>query len=85
MITGEQVKEAMKANNITFVEHHNCSLCGYMTNYFVDDDELFFDPGCDCRHSYPERRDFQSAADWINMQTNPEIKAKIAARFGIEV
>lgn len=85
MITGEKVKESMKKNNINYVEHHNCSICGYMTNFFVENGKLFFDPGCDCVFVHPVRQPFQAAADWINMQSKKEIKTKIAAKFGLQV
>lgn len=85
-VSAQEVREAMEANGITYVEHHDCSLCGYMTNYFVQDGTLYFDSGCDCvTHRRTREVDYQQAADWINMQANPAIRIKIAARFGVSL
>jgi hypothetical protein len=83
-ITGEEVKKACLAAGITNIDHHNCSMCGYMTRYFVEGEDLFFDAGCDCtRRQVCSRRSWQDAADWINLQTRDEIKQRISALFGI--
>lgn len=84
-VTAEQVREAMTRENITAVDHHECSICGYMTKYVVGDDgELWFDPGCYCTSGEGWRPSgYQGAADWINIQMNHEIRRKLANRFGI--
>jgi hypothetical protein len=84
-VTGQQVKEAMIANDITYVDHHECGICGVMVHYFRDGEFLYFDPRCGCGcGGMPQEREFEDAARWINMQDKPEIKAKLARRFGIE-
>ena len=83
-ITGQEVREAMQANGITYVEHHDCAGCGYMTNYTVFDGTLYFDPGCNCTNGAGLRRTtFDEAADWINMQTRFEVAQRLAAKFGL--
>jgi hypothetical protein len=82
-VTGDQVREAMQAAGITYVEHHACGLCGYMTNYQVIDGALYFYPGCDCSYGPRERRSFQDAADWINMQSSDTARARLLQRFGL--
>ena len=85
MITGDQVKEAMLSNDITRVDHHHCGLCGDMVFYSREGDQLYFNPGCSCVRPYnpPEPRSWDDPAKWINMQTNDEVRTKIAKRFGI--
>lgn len=84
-ITGEQVKAAMTAAGITYVEHHDCGGCGYMTNYVRVGDHLLFDPGCDCGYlREPEPRSWDSAAEWINMQTSPAVTARLLQAFGFD-
>lgn len=81
--TGEQVRDAMIAANITAVDHHECGICYYMCRFIRREEALFFDPGCDCTRGAPlELRSWQDAADWINMQ-NEEGSAKIAQAFGL--
>ena len=86
MITGEQVKAAMIAGNITRVNHHPCGLCGYMTAYVREDENLSFDSGCDCTYQagglLPRR--WEDAADWIEMQSTPETKSRLMQEFGLQ-
>jgi hypothetical protein len=85
-VTGEQVREAAMKAGITRIDHHDCGGCGYMCNYQIVRGQLYFDPGCDCSRYGPaqiEPREWESAARWINMQSRPEIRAKIAANFGL--
>jgi hypothetical protein len=73
MITGEQVKQAMIAAKIRKVDHHDCGVCGYMTRYLRDGEDLYFDAGCYCTYgSEPAPRSWDSAAEWINMQSQPD-------------
>lgn len=85
MITGEQVKQAMIAASIESVDHHKCGFCGFMTRFIRVDDRLFFDAGCYCTrrsHSF-EPRSFDDAAYWINMQSSPDVRERLAASFGV--
>jgi hypothetical protein len=84
MFTAEQVEKSMIDNNIESVDHHNCSLCGYMTKYIRQGESLYFDAGCDCTGGETlYQRDFEDAADWINMQSNAEVKEQLAKKFGL--
>jgi hypothetical protein len=82
-VTGEQVRDAMIAADISVAPTRECSLCGYPMSYSREGERLFYDPGCDCSWRGREPREWQSAADWINMQTNPTIRDGIRARFGL--
>jgi hypothetical protein len=82
-VTGEQVRAAMIAANITHVDHHDCGGCGEMVSYSRHEDQLYFNSGCGCSWSPPQERSWDDAADWINMQGDPEWHLKIAARFGL--
>ncbi len=84
-ITGEMVKNAMIENDITKVDHHQCGICNFMVYYSRTGEQLYFEPHCDCltRTALSEPRGWSEPADWINMQSNAEIKNKIAKRFGI--
>lgn len=84
MITGDEVKEAMVAANITTVPHHQCGVCGGMVFYVRGGEQLFFDSGCGCSsRSNLEPREWSSAADWINMQSDESVRGRIKARFGL--
>ena len=83
-ITGEEVKAAAIKAGIREVEHHKCSICHAMVYYRIADDGfLTFHPACGCSWSSPEARTWESAANWINMQSEPGHRANIMAKFGI--
>jgi len=84
-VTAEEVKKAVQDKDIKTIDHHNCGLCHIMTKYIIEGDKIFFDPSCDCCSSRGmEERSWQEAADFINMQSNLEIKNKLAKTFGLE-
>ena len=84
-ITGEQLKQAMIAANITRVDHHDCGICGYMTAYVRQGELLYFDPGCDCSfRGALEPRPWEWAARWVNEQ-DAEWQIKLAAAFGLQI
>lgn len=84
-VSAEEVSKAVAAKGITRIDHHDCNICGYMTHYSLHDGRLYFHAGCDCgRWSDPEPRPWSDASSWINMQSRPEIKEKLARSFGID-
>lgn len=89
MVTPEQVANAVREAGITRIEHHNCSICGHMVCYTVDQGQLFFNGGCGCSWSPPQHRSWDDAAEYINMQSRSgkwgDVGAKVAKRFGIDL
>lgn len=83
-VTGEEVREAALAAGITRIEHHNCGLCRAPVFYSIHEGALFFNPGCDCSWSPPEPRSWESAAEWINMQSREDAREMIKQRFGFK-
>lgn len=84
MITAEQVKASALAAGITEVLHHDCAGCGEWTLYIIHKGELYFDPSCGCGWApFPEPRQWQETADWINMQSNEDHRSEIMKRWGI--
>lgn len=82
-VTAEEVKATVLAKGLAWIDHHDCGGCGSMVGYSVEGGRLFFNPGCDCRWSPAEPRDWSDAADWINMQSNAEVRNKLRQRFGL--
>lgn len=77
-ISPEQVKNAVYAAGITRVETRRCSLTGETMFYSIDGDSVsYYDT------SGYQLRSWDDIAGWINMQSKPEIKAQIAAKFGL--
>jgi len=83
-ITGSQIQDSMVDNGIVWVDHHNCSICGKMVGYRRIENRIFFDPSCNCcDKDYPEPRNWDDIAFWINIQPSIELKNKIRSRFGL--
>jgi len=87
MITGTQVKEAMKTANISWVEVRKCSICNCPVAYERQGDNLFFDGNCDCTSFWnpPQPRIFEDVAELINIQSNSEYKSELAGKFGLQL
>lgn len=81
-VTGEQIKDAMIAASIEWVSVHKCSLCGYQCGYARVANHLFYDAGCGCLYRPPELREWDSVADFINRQSDPDTRQRLAASFG---
>lgn len=84
-ITGEQVKSAMISADIIKVDHHDCCMCGVMTYYFREGEQLYFNGGCGCGFGEfnPQPRPWSDAAGWINMQIDEECRKNIMTKFGL--
>ena len=71
---------------------HDCSMCGFPCGYLVNlevkpgEVEVAYDSGCDCRygHNYSSRS-WEEMYSHYTMQSNDEVKRKMAAEFGITV
>ena len=89
-VTGRQVQDAVKAAGLTWIDHHDCSICGAMVGYQTDGESLFFCSGCDCCWSPPRPTSWDEAAEHINMQTRSserwgDVGARVAKRFGLNL
>jgi hypothetical protein len=89
MVTGDQVKEAVKKAGITWVDHHDCGLCGVMVGYMICDDAISFRSGCGCSWSPDRPVSWDEAAAHINRQSREgkwgDVAAKVAKGFGIDL
>lgn len=84
MVTAEQVRAAVLAAGIVEIPHHDCAACGEWVRYIVHRESLYFDPSCGCAWTpFPEPREWQNAADWINMQSSDNVRSELMKRFGI--
>ena len=71
----EQLKEACKRNNITYIPHHKCSICGVTVGFVIYNGNVFFNSTCDCS-CYPsplQLSGWDEVLDWIT-NSNGEIE-----------
>lgn len=77
-------KSSVHAAGIERIDHHDCSLCGYMTAFLIRGDDVFFDAGCYCTCRDASRpSSFEELADWYNMQSNDGARARLRDKFGM--
>jgi len=88
-VTGEQVKDAVQKAGLTWVDHHDCGICGQMVGYVINGDCISFRSGCGCSWSPDRPCSWDEAADHINRQNRSgdwgDVAAKVAKRFGLEL
>lgn len=89
-VTGEQVQQAVRAAGIKWITSHDCSICGKDVGWVTDGHDLAYQSACNCSWSPTERREWDDAAQSINMQTRKseshgDIAATVAKGFGIEL
>ena len=89
MVTAKQVCEAVEQAGITRIDHHDCSICGHMVYYSVNQGQLFFNSGCGCSWSPARPSSWEEAAEYINMQSREgkwgDVGARVAKGFGIDL
>ena len=84
MVTDDEVEAAAISAGLTYVPHHECSICAEWVGHsiYARTGNLFFEPACGCSYSPPEQRSWQSVADEINMQ-NDECRVKLMQKWGM--
>lgn len=72
-------KERAKALRITHWPHHPCAFCGVWTQFIFDGGEAYYSSACGCSSFQirPSRVTWEYVADFYNMQTQPEVIAKM--------
>jgi hypothetical protein len=86
-VTVQELQDSCMAKDIWYVDHHDCSICGEWTRYLIDSEinAVYYDSSCGCSSSCPTPRSWDEVAEFVNMQSQSEIKKEIALRFGIEL
>lgn len=87
MITGEDVKKAMKEAGLSRIVVRDCSMCSYPLAYVVKGDDLYFDRGCWCgtKGVGPLAKiSWNDPASMINMQSREEHRQELMIKFGFK-
>lgn len=87
MFSADEVKKSVVDNDIHVIPHHECGICGEWVAYDVDGEQLFFNSTCGCSSfSSPMiPRPWQDAADFINLQSDPMVRERVASLFGLAI
>lgn len=91
--TVEEIKNQIRNKNITYIATRECSICGCVIGFEINDGHPFFDSNCDCTSfwSDPQHKTWQEVADFFNCnqpENNPNISVefinKLNKSFGFE-
>lgn len=79
------VREQVAAKQATYLENHDCSLCGVLVGYnFLPPataqalgTEVTYQSACGCSWSPDRPSSYEDIADWLAMQSSDAIRDKI--------
>lgn len=76
--SADWLHDQVREHGYTHLEHHDCSLCGYMTSYLFENGDVLFDAGCDCtRRQALREASYGDVAHWLGMQSSDDIRDQI--------
>lgn len=69
------------AKGKTWLNHHDCSICGQMVGYVIDGELVYFRSACGCSWSQDHPSSFDDIAQWLAMQSSDEMRDLILQGF----
>ena len=80
------MKTLAELQKMSFVPHHDCSLCGSMVGWVVSKDALkpYFDPSCDCGGSEGHYDTWEDVFKWYNTVFEKETEEAVQAAWNKE-
>lgn len=80
------MKTLAQLKEMSFIPHHNCSLCGSIVGWVVSKDALkpYFDPSCDCGSSGGHYDTWEDVFKWYNTVSEKESKEAVQAAWNKE-
>ena len=80
------MKTLAELKEMSFIPHHDCSLCGSMVGWVVSKDALkpYFDPSCDCGSSGGHYDTWEDVFKWYNTVEEKETEEAVWAAWNKE-
>ena len=80
------MKTLAELKEMSFIPHHNCSLCGSIVGWVVSKGALkpYFDPSCDCGGSGGHYDTWEDVFKWYNTVSEKETEEAVQAAWNIE-
>lgn len=80
------MKTLAELKEMSFIPHHNCSLCGSIVGWVVSKDALkpYFDPSCDCGGSGGHYDTWEDVFKWYNKVSEKESEEAVQAAWNKE-
>lgn len=80
------MKTLAELKEMSFIPHHNCSLCGSIVGWVVSKDALkpYFDPSCDCGGSGGHYGTWEDVFKWYNTVYEKETEEAVQAAWNKE-
>lgn len=80
------MKTLAELKEMSFIPHHDCSLCGSIVGWVVSKDALkpYFDPSCDCGSSEGHYETWEKVFKWYNTVFEKETEEAVQAAWNKE-
>lgn len=80
------MKTLAELKEMSFIPHHNCSLCGSIVGWVVSKDTLkpYFDPSCYCGSSAGHYDTWEFVFKWYNTVSEKETEEAVQAAWSKE-
>lgn len=80
------MKTLAELKEMSFIPHHDCSLCGSFVGWVVSKDSLkpYFDPSCDCGGSEGHYDTWEKVFKWYNTVSEKETEEAVQASWNKE-
>lgn len=80
------MKTLAELKEMSFIPHHNCSLCGSIVGWVVSKGALkpYFDPSCDCGGSGGHYDTWEDVFKWYNTVSEKETEEAVQAAWNKE-
>lgn len=80
MPTANDIKEAVKKNNVRFIYVRDCSICSHPIGFVFFNNEPFFDTSCDCApglNTPPKPKQWAHVLDYYNLSEDKKTLNKL--------
>ncbi len=84
--SASEIQRAVMNAKITRIFSSECPECGEVAFYTVENGNLFFHGGCQCRYELAQHCEWQDLARWVDIKlefTPPAKRAGILLQVGI--
>jgi hypothetical protein len=78
------MKTLEELKQMSFIQHHDCGICGEMVGWYTDEPEPYFDPSCGCGSGGGHYDTWENVFKWYNTVSEKETEEAVQAAWNIE-
>ena len=79
------MKTLAELKKMSFIPHHDCSICGAFIGWYPQEPNPFFDPSCDCGSGGGHFETWETVFKWYNNVFEKESEEAVQAAWNMEV